>query len=159
MIYKQSETMSVTDTYINLPDPVSQAAFYDGVAGKRLIAFLVDSVIIGLITAILIPLTAFVALIFFGFFGLIISIIYRTISLSSGSATPGMRLMGIEFRTHQGERLSRNLALAHTLFFHASLAAGLPQLISAILMATGARGQGLSDHILGTVAINRSAKR
>lgn len=150
--------MSLTDTNWNLPDPVSQAGFYDGVAGKRLIAFFVDSLIICLITAVLIPLTAFIALIFFGFFALIISILYRTISLASGSATPGMRLMGIELRTHKGERFSRNMALVHTLFFHASLAAGLPQLISVVLMATGARGQGLSDHVLGTVAINRTAK-
>ena len=151
--------MTVTDSYMNLPDPVSQSGFYDGVASKRLYAFIIDSVVIGLITALLIPLTAFVALIFFGFTAMVISILYRTISISSGSATPGMRLMGIEFRTHKGERLTGKLALVHTLLFHASLAAGFPQLLSAILMGTGSRGQGLSDHVLGTVAINRTARR
>lgn len=151
--------MTVTDTYWNLPDPVSQSGFYDGVASKRLFAFIIDSLIIGILTAILIPLTAFVALFFIAFTSLVISIIYRTISITSGSATPGMRMMGIEFRTHQGARLTSGMALVHTLLFHASLAAGLPQLISAALMATGKRGQGLSDHVLGTVAINRTARR
>jgi hypothetical protein len=30
--------------------------------------------------------------------------------------------------------------------------------VSVVLMLTSARGQGLSDHILGTVAINRAAQ-
>jgi hypothetical protein len=33
----------------------------------------------------------------------------------------------------------------------------VPQIISVILMLTGARAQGLSDLVLGTAAINRRA--
>lgn len=151
--------MSVTDTYWNLPDPVTQSGFYDGVVGKRFFAFIIDSLIIGLIAAIIVPFTAFVALLFVGFLTFVISLIYRSVTLANRSATLGMRLMGIEFRTHDGQRLDGKLAIFHTLILHASLAAGLPQLISVVLMLFSPRGQGLGDMVLGTVAINRSALR
>jgi hypothetical protein len=34
----------------------------------------------------------------------------------------------------------------------------LPQLLSIAMMLFGARGQGLTDFVLGTVAINRAAR-
>jgi len=45
----------------------------------------------------------------------------------------------------------------HTFFYSVSLAFFLMQIISMVLMLTTARGQGLSDHLLGTVAVNRRA--
>jgi hypothetical protein len=46
----------------------------------------------------------------------------------------------------------------HTLGYTLTIATLLPQLLSIALMLTGARGQGLSDLVLGTVAINRPAR-
>ncbi len=149
--------MTTTATNLGFPDPVSHGEFYADVTTKRLVAFLIDSLLIVLITIILIPLTAFIALLFFGFVGLLVSLIYRTVSLSRRSATPGMRLMGIEFRTHQGERLSPGMAIVHTVLFTLSMSMVFPQVISIILMLTTAKGQSLNDFLLGTAVINKAA--
>lgn len=149
--------MGMTDTNIGFPDPELHREFYADVTTKRLVAFLIDSLLIMLITAVIIPLTAFIALLFFGFLGLVVSLIYRSVSLSNRSATPGMRLMGIEFRTHRGERLSSGMAIAHTVLFTLSISMVFPQMISIFLMLTTAKGQSLNDLVLGTAVINRSA--
>ena len=141
-----------------LPDPVRQAEFYADVPTKRLLAFVIDSVLIALICAVVIPLTGFLALFFLGLLGLIVSLIYRIVSLAGSSATPGMRLMSIEFRTHEGHRLSPTLAIIHTLAFTVSMSMVVPQVISIILMLTTGRAQGLTDSLLGTAAINKSAR-
>lgn len=149
--------MTTTDANWGLPDPTRHAEFYADVVTKRLLAFVIDSIIIIVITIALIPLTAFTALFFFGFLGLIVSLIYRIVSLANKSATPGMRLMSIEFRDNRGERLTLGLAAIHTVFFTISMSMVFPQVISVILMLTSSRRQGLSDMILGTAVINRAA--
>jgi hypothetical protein len=60
----------MTDTYANLPDPDAHAEFYADVPFKRLLAFIVDAVLICLITVILIPFTAFTALFICRYWGL-----------------------------------------------------------------------------------------
>ncbi len=141
-----------------LPDPVTQVAFYRDVPAKRLIAFVIDTVIITLIALLLVPLTAFSAVFYFAFLLWVVAFVYRVVTLARRSATPGMRLVGIEFRTIHGEHLDRGLALAHTLVFMMSMSLVFPQILSVILMLTGARGQGLGDLLLGTAAINRAAR-
>ena len=141
-----------------LPDPDTHAEFYADIPLKRFLAFLVDAILITVITVLLIPLTAFTALFFFGFLGLMVSFVYRTLTLASRSATPGMRLMAIEFRTHHGERFDLGTAFVHTLLFTVSMSMVLPQVISIILMLTSERRQGLSDMFMGTAAINRAAR-
>ncbi len=141
-----------------LPDPVRQSEFYRDVPTKRFIAFVIDSIIITVISILLVPLTAFTAIFYFAFLGFVASFVYRTVSLANRSATPGMRLMGIEFRTLYGERMTLGLAAAHTLIFQVSLSMVFPQILSIVLMLTGARGQGLGDHVLGVVALNRAAR-
>ncbi len=141
-----------------LPDPVSQSEFYRDVPTKRFIAFVIDSIIITVISVLLVPLTAFTAIFYFAFLGFVVSFVYRTVSLANRSATPGMRLAGIEFRTIRGERMTLGLAAAHTLIFQVSLSMVFPQILSVVLMLTGARGQGLGDLVLGVVALNRAAR-
>jgi len=150
--------MNTAESSWGLPDPIHQAGFYRDVSTKRLVAFVVDSILITVITILLIPLTAFTALLFFGFLGGAVALVYRTASLANGSATPGMRLMGIEFRTRLGERLDLATAFVHTTLFLFSLSMVFPQVISVILMLTSGRGQGLSDFLLGTAVINRAAR-
>jgi len=140
-----------------LPDPVRQAEFYRDVPMKRFFAFVLDSILITVITVALIPLTAFTAIFYFGFLALVVSLIYRGVTLANRSATLGMRLMGIEFRTLHGERLDRATGFAHSILLAISLSMVFPQIISIVLIMTGARAQGLIDHLLGTAVINRAA--
>ena len=151
-----SQTMS--PLYPGLPDPVSAPEFYADVASKRLIAWVIDTVIIILITVLLVPLTGFTALFYFPFLALVVGLVYRIVTIANRSATPGMRLTAIEFRTRDGARFDLSMATLHSLGFTVSVAFGILQIVSIILMLTSLRGQGLTDHLLGTVAINRAAR-
>lgn len=141
------------------PDPMTQPAFYDNVPSKRLAAWAVDVAVITAVCLVLLPFTGFLALFIWPLFWLVISFVYRWMTLSGGSATWGMRLMAIELREADGARLSPGTAFAHTLGYSVSIALPVLQIISVVLMATTARGQGLTDHVLGTVAINRRLGR
>ncbi len=140
-----------------LPDPVTQPEFYADVPMKRLLAWLVDTVLIALICLLILPFTAFTGLFFFPLLMLVVGFAYRVVTIANRSATWGMRLMAIEFRTAQGERFGLGLATVHTLGTSFSFALPVLQIISVVLMLTTARGQGLTDHVLGSVALNRAA--
>jgi len=141
-----------------LPDPELNADFYAGVPAKRALAWIVDTILTVIITAVIVPFTAFTALFFLPFLYLMVSFFYRWISLASRSATPGMRMMAIEFRRADGQKFDAATAFLHTLGFLISFAMVLPQVLSAVLMLFGDRRQGLSDLALGTVAIKRAAR-
>jgi len=142
----------------SLPDPDRHAEFYADVPLKRGIAWLVDMLLIGLLTAVVVPFTGFLALLFIGGLFLVVNFLYRWVTLARGSATPGMRLVAIELRDVQGQDLGTTLAFAHTLGYSLSMAFVFPQLISVALMLLSNRKQGLTDLVLGTVAINRAAR-
>lgn len=139
-----------------LPDPERHAEFYEGVPLKRGLAWVVDTILITIITAVIVPFTAFTALFFLPFLYLFVSFTYRVLTLAGGSATPGMRLMNITFLNRYGERFDFATAFLHTLGYTLSIGTLLVQVVSVILMFTSSRGQGLTDHVLGTVAINRA---
>ncbi|WP_054304450.1 RDD family protein [Gemmobacter sp. LW-1] len=138
-----------------LPDPERHAEFYEGVTMKRGLAWVVDVILTAIITAMIVPFTAFTALFFLPLLYLCVSFAYRVLTLASASATPGMRLMNITFLTRNGEKFDFAHAFLHTLGYTLSIGTLLVQVLSVFLMATSSRGQGLSDHVLGTVAINR----
>jgi uncharacterized RDD family membrane protein YckC len=69
-----------------------------------------------------------------------------------------MRLAAIEFRRFDGGPLDPLTAFLHTLGYTVSWAMVLPQLASIACMLVTPRGQGLSDLVLGTVAINRPGR-
>lgn len=140
-----------------LPDPDRQGAFYAGVPTKRALAWLADTVLVTLLTLIAVPLTAFVGLFFLPLLFVTIGFVYRWSTIAGGSATWGMRLMGIEFRDRNGRRFDSGMAFLHTLGFVLIATTVIPQILSAGLMLTQPRGQGLHDLVLGTTAINRPA--
>lgn len=143
---------------MHLADPITQPQFYRDVAGKRFMAWIVDTIIIGLVSLLIVPFTAFLALFFFLGLYAVVSFMYRTITLATGSATLGMRLMAIEIRDSTGARLDLGQAFMHTLGYTVSWAVAPLQLISIVLMATSNRGQGLTDIMMGTAALNRRAR-
>jgi uncharacterized RDD family membrane protein YckC len=139
-----------------LPDPDRHAAFYDGVALKRGLAWIVDTVFVTLLVMLATLFTAFTALFFLPLLWLTVSFVYRWVTVSNRSATWGMRLMGIEFLDRTGLRFDAATAFLHTLGYTLSMAFVLPQVISVGLMCLSRRGQGLTDMLLGSVAINRA---
>ena len=146
-----------TLTLGNLPDPVHDAEFYTGVATKRALAWVVDVTVVAIFCVVILPFTAFTGLFFFPFLMLTVGFLYRWFTIAGRSATWGMRLFNIELREMTGARLSSGNAFLHTLGYTISVVTAPLQLISAAMMAVTPRGQGLSDHLLGTTAINRPA--
>lgn len=142
---------------IALPDPQIQPDFYKDVPLKRLLAWVVDSLLTLALCILVLPLTAFTGIFFFPFLFLCLGFAYRVITLANGSATLGMRLFAIEIRKPDGGALDAGSAFAHTLGYSLSWMVPVFQLISVVMMATTERGQGLSDHLMGTAMVNRRA--
>ena len=151
--------MTQTATYMDmthaLPDPVTQPEFYDGVPTKRLFAWMVDFVITCLLTLLILPFTGFLAVFVLVPFFFVIGFAYRVVTLARGSATWGMRFFAIELRQANGTRFDLGAAFLHTLGYTISITVAILQVISVVLMLASERGQGLTDHIMGTVALNK----
>ena len=138
--------------------------FYDGVLPKRLIAWFIDVAITAVLAApLILPVLAIGAFLIFPL--LLIPLIwattgflYRWATLSSRSATWGMRLMAIELRDDQGQLLSGSTAFMHVLGSTLSFAFPLVQAGSMLAMAVTPKGQGLTDMVLGTVMLNTAAR-
>ncbi|SMX42309.1 RDD family protein [Actibacterium lipolyticum] len=147
----------MTDTLWGLPDPDIHADFYADVPFKRLIAWIVDTLVILLLTAVIVPFTAFTGLFFLPLLAAVVSFAYRTITMTGKSATWGMRLVAIEFRTRTGQRFDLGTAVMHTFLYSVFFSFLIPQVASIILILTGPRRQALHDLLLGTAAVNRAA--
>ncbi|MFV1439697.1 MULTISPECIES: RDD family protein [unclassified Phaeobacter] len=138
-----------------LPDPDYQADFYQLVPAKRLFAWLIDSLLITVLASIAVVFTAFTGLFIWPLLYLVIGFIYRAAAIASGSATWGMTVAGIELRDLSGRKLDGQGALLHTAGYTVSMAFPLLQVISILMMLMSARGQGLTDAVMGTVMLNR----
>ena len=149
--------MYFDQTHSQLPDPVRQREFYDSVALKRGLAWLIDTVIVAGLVLVALVITAFLGLFVFFALWLVISFGYRVATIASGSATWGMRLMAIELRDWRGQRLGAGQALLHTLGYTLSVSMAPLQVVSIVCMLATERGQGLTDLALGTAALNRRA--
>ncbi|WP_210527542.1 RDD family protein [Rubellimicrobium arenae] len=144
-------------TLHGLPDPAREPEFYAGVTTKRGLAWIVDAAVTFFFCLLALPFTAFTALFWWPVLWLIVGFLYRWATLAGGSGTWGMRLMAITLRDRNGQRLDPFTAFLHVLGYSVSVAAFPLQLISIALMIGLGRGQGLTDLLLGTAAINRPA--
>lgn len=143
----------MTTPLSGLPDPDTAPEFYEDVTFKRGLAWFIDVALIGLISTVVAFLTFFVAVFFLPLFAMI-SFVYRWIGLANHSATPGQRLMNIEFRRADGERFDGVTAFLHVSGYFVSMAVFPLQLISIAMMMMTGRRQGLTDMILGTAPVN-----
>jgi len=140
-----------------LPDPVREPEFYEGVTVKRGLAWVVDAAVTFLFCLLALPFTAFTALFWWPLLWMMVGFVYRWATLAGGSATWGMRLMGVTLRARDGSRLDAGTAFAHVLGYSVSMAVFPLQLVSIGLMIALRRGQGLTDFALGTAVINKPA--
>ncbi len=141
----------------HLPDPDRQPEFYQSVAIKRFVAWLFDIAFVSLLCTVAIFLTLGMGLFILALIYAVVSFVYRVVTIANGSATLGMRFMGIELRDSFGARMDTGKAVAHTAGYFVSMAFPVLQIISVIMMLTSARCQGLTDAFLGTVMINQRA--
>lgn len=141
-------------------DPYEHPEYYDHVRRRRVMAFVVDFLIIGAL-----GVAAGIAVLFLGFltFGLgwllfggifpVIVCLYTAVTLGGpNSATPGMQAMNLQMRTWYGEPIYPLLALVHVLIFYLSVTILSPFVLLVCLFSD--RKRLLHDIVLGTVVIN-----
>lgn len=145
-------SLNMTST---LPDPDRQTEFYTSIPAKRFFAWIADVILVSLTTFLVGVFTLGIGWLLFPLFYLAIDFTYRWLTLKTGSATLGMRLMAIEIRNWSGQRLESQEAALHTLAYMVCAGFALPQFISILMIVFGPRKQGLHDILLGTAAINR----
>ncbi len=141
-------------------DPDTQPELFEGVLSKRIVAFVVDAV---LIVALLIPaaLVVFVlGVVTLGIGWLLYSVLFILVALGyvgltlggPESATIGMRMVGVEMRTWSGAPMFALLAVIHALLFWFSVSILTPFILLVGLFTR--RRQLLHDLLLGTVVVN-----
>lgn len=147
-----------TMTYSSLPDPILQEDFYAGTPMKRLFAWFIDMIVIVVLSAFVVPFTAFTGIFFFPLLVLVIGFAYRVVMIANGSATLGMHMLSIQLRTREGDTFGFGQALLHALGYSISMSMPLIQVVSIVMMLTTSRGQSLTDMIMGSVVINKPSR-
>ncbi len=127
------------------PEPFAAPECYRGVLVRRVFAYWVDLLCIGLLIAL-----AWVLFIL----GLI-PVLYHTLSIGGPrSATPGMRLTGVEVRSWTGERPSYLQAFVQTVLFYVTV---YPTWSLVLLIALfNERRRTLHDMLAGTLVVRPS---
>lgn len=148
-------------------DPATQPELFDGVLSRRVVAFIIDVIIITVPVAL-----AYVFLTVFGFITLglgfllfplvypasvIWALVYYGSTLGGpGSATIGMRVMDLQMRTWYGAPSYFLLGAVHAVVFWVTVSVLTPLVLVVGLFNT--RRRLLHDILVGTVVINSSAR-
>ena len=148
-------------------DPVANPELFDGVLARRVVAFLIDFLILAVPVVFAAMFLSVVTIVTFGlgivFFALlwpamvIWAIVYYGMTLGSpASATIGMRVMEIEMRTWYGAPAYFMLGAVHAVVFWVTVSAITP-LILLVCLFNGRR-RCLHDILVGTVVINNAER-
>jgi len=146
-----------TGTFDYYPERLDDIRAYDGVRRRRVIAFLIDCVIVGVLWVPAAVLVGFLGLVTFGFgwllYGILfpgLALIYVAATMSGPSqATLGMRVMGIRLDRLDGRPVDALFAILHALLFW-----GLNVLLSPLILLASLvldRKRTVHDLLLGTV--------
>jgi len=141
-------------------DPVTQPQLFSHVIRKRSMAFLVDALIIFVLTAIAYVVVALLGVITLGLAWLLFGLVFPAVGLGynaltiggPNSATIGQRMMNLEVRMWHGGKVSPLIAAFHALLFWFSLVIFCPILLWALF---DPRKRCLHDIIAGMLVINR----
>lgn len=148
-------------------DPVTQPEYFTGVLPRRMMAFLLDAIIV----AIPVMFAALFILIFgvvtFGLGWMLFWLLpaattvwavlyYGFCFASPASATLGMRVMDIEMRTWYGDPAYFLLGAVHAVLYWVSVSALTPLILLVALFNT--RHRLLHDMLLGTAVVNNAAR-
>jgi uncharacterized RDD family membrane protein YckC len=141
-------------------DPVKQPQPFQGVIGKRVLAFIVDAIILTVLTVVAYVVVALLGVITLGLAWLLFGLVFPAVGLGynaltiggANSATIGQRMMGLEVRMWFGGKVTPLIAAFHALLFWFSLVVFCPILLWAFF---DPRKRCLHDTLAGVVVINR----
>ena len=148
-------------------DPYLQPELFRGVLTRRVIAFLIDLIVLSIPIVLVVIFIAVFGLITLGLgwalFWLVSpgsvvwALVYYGATLGGPhSATIGMRVMDLELRTWYGSPGYFVLGAAHAVLFYISISVLTPFVLLVGLF--NGRRRLLHDFVLGTVIINNSAR-
>lgn len=148
-------------------DPVRNPELFEGVLSRRILAFLIDAIIVVGPIILLAMFIAVFGLITFGIgwflFGLLApifviwAIVYVGTTLGSpASATIGMRAMDLEMRLWNGGRMYFLLGAVHAIFFWVLTGAFTPLVL--LIGLFNRRRRLLHDFLTGTLLINNERR-
>jgi uncharacterized RDD family membrane protein YckC len=142
-----------------MPDPAAFPEIYEGVLWRRVAAYLVDLLCIGVLAIVVWCVFAVLWLLSFGLLGPVLwflfgllPLAYHTLLLSGRrSATFGMRWFDLELRSVSGERPSFLQALVQSALFYISVAMTCSLILLFALF--NRRHRTLHDVLAGTVMV------
>ncbi len=148
-------------------DPAANPELFDGVLTRRLVAFVIDLVIIGIPVLLATFFVTILGLITFGLGWLLFwllspatilwAIFYYGITFGSpASATIGMRVMDLEMRTWYGAPTYFLLGAVHAVAYWITVSVLTPLILLVALFND--RHRLLHDMLVGTVVINNPAR-
>jgi uncharacterized RDD family membrane protein YckC len=148
-------------------DPYLEPDLFRGVAMRRVIAFIIDMIVLSIPIALAILFIAVFGLVTLGLgwalfwlvspASIIWALIYYGASIGgSHSATIGMRVMDLELRTWYGAPGYFLLGAMHAVLFWISISVLSPFVL--LIGPFNARRRLLHDFVLGTVIINNSVR-
>jgi len=148
-------------------DPTANAELFEGVVARRIVAFMIDFLILAVPVVFVWLFFVVVSVVTFGlglvFFALlppatvIWAITYFGMTLGGpASATIGMRAMDIEMRTWYGAPAHFVLGAVHAIVFWITVSVLTPFVLLVCLF--NARQRCLHDMLVGTVVINNAAR-
>jgi uncharacterized RDD family membrane protein YckC len=146
-----------------IPEPMDWPELYEGLLRRRVFAYLIDLLCIGVIAAVLWVVFVVLTVLSLGLLGPVlwflfglIPLAYHTILLSGPrSATWGMRCFDLELWSWTGERPSFLQALVQTALFYLTVSptCGLILLVALI----NPRKRTVHDFVAGTVMVRMPA--
>jgi uncharacterized RDD family membrane protein YckC len=144
---------------------LDDARAYEGVRSRRIMAFLIDYLIIGLliipfaiVVAILGVITLGLGWMLFSILGPIVALLYVWNTMGGpNQATVGMKMMGIQLQRLDGKPVDGLLAVVHTVLFWAANVILTPLILLAPLFLE--RKRTVHDLLLGTVVIRSDSTK
>ena len=144
----------------DLRDPLQQPALFEGVVARRVVAYILDSVVIGVLGLVSWMVLGMMTALTFGLASpllillIILPLVYHSLTIGYLGATPGMRFFDIEVRMLSGERPDVPQALILTVVFYATvwLTASLVLLVALF----NQRQRCLHDILLGVLVVRSS---
>ena len=148
-------------------DPWLQPEYFDGVLARRMIAFMIDLVIIMVPVIFACVFIFFFGIVTFGLGWLLFALVAPGTALwaliycgatmgGPGSATLGMRTVDLEVRTWYGAPCYSLLGAVHALVFWVTISTLTPLVLVVGLLND--RRRLLHDFLLGTVVINNESR-
>lgn len=146
----------------DLPSPAEAPELFDGILGRRVMAFFIDCIVMGALVLAVWIVSAIMGLVTFGLAWLaipitvpLVFIAYYAVTLGSRSrATLGMRAMDIVLTPTRATTLDGWTAIIHVILFWVSTSILTP-FVLALGLFTGRR-QLLHDLVVGALMVRKS---